>query len=189
MVGKRAGRVCRLAAFARRGRGRCDFIREVVARPDNPSRCTLPMTALRVTPPRRPAIWLALNPSDQSFLRSSTLSSVQAMLVAPLRITSQSRSTRRGRGKRPTGRNGARKRAKRRAMSGTHADAIGLRTLLGSTLDKLTRNKRGATQPPNACGSRTLWRRQLSDISCPDLFTVQHPDFALQALRFGLDTR
>ncbi len=42
------------------------------------SRCTLPITALRVTPwPSSPAIWLALNPSIQSFFKSSTRSSVQ----------------------------------------------------------------------------------------------------------------
>ena len=57
--------------------------RELVARPDSPSRCTLPITALRVTPPRRPAIWLALKPSAQSFFSSSTLSSVQAMVWPP----------------------------------------------------------------------------------------------------------
>src|SRR5690606_39089010 len=55
------------------------FTREVVVRPDRPRRCTLPITALRVTPPRRPAIWLALSPSVQSFFRSSTRSSVQDM--------------------------------------------------------------------------------------------------------------
>ena len=46
-----------------------------------PSRCTLPMTALRVTLPMRPAIWLALRPSVQSFLSSSTRSSVQAIVI------------------------------------------------------------------------------------------------------------
>src|SRR5262245_46430117 len=68
----------RLADCAR-VRGRCDFMREVVARPDRPRRCTLPITALRVTPPRRPAIWLALRPSAHSFFKSSTRSSFQAM--------------------------------------------------------------------------------------------------------------
>src|SRR5581483_2885261 len=68
----------RLATCAR-VRGRCDFMREVVARPDRPRRCTLPITALRVTPPSRPAIWLALSPSAQSFFKSSTRSSFQAM--------------------------------------------------------------------------------------------------------------
>src|SRR5262245_53236863 len=54
-------------------------MREVVARPDSPSRCTLPITAFRVTPPRRPAIWLALRPSAHCFFKSSTRSSFQAM--------------------------------------------------------------------------------------------------------------
>ncbi len=49
---------------------------EVLARPDRPSRWTLPITALRVTPPSSPAIWLALRPSFHSFFRSSTRSSV-----------------------------------------------------------------------------------------------------------------
>src|SRR5246127_1873120 len=49
------------------------------ARPDKPSRCTLPITALRVMPPSSAAIWLADNPSVQSFFRVSTRSSVQVM--------------------------------------------------------------------------------------------------------------
>ena len=53
-----------------------------VARPERPRRCTLPITALRVTPPICLAIWLALKPSVQSFLSNSTLSSVQAMIVS-----------------------------------------------------------------------------------------------------------
>src|SRR5579884_2207873 len=47
-----------------------------LARPDRPSRCTLPITALRVMPPSSAAIWLADKPSDQSFFKSSTRSSV-----------------------------------------------------------------------------------------------------------------
>src|SRR5262249_26632719 len=58
-------------------------IREVVARPDRPRRCTLPITALRVTPPSRPAIWLALNPSDHNFFNNSTRSSFQAIPSSP----------------------------------------------------------------------------------------------------------
>src|SRR5262249_18855751 len=54
----------------------------LLARPDRPRRCTLPMTALRVIPPSSPAIWLAERPSDQSFLRSSTRSSVQFMFFS-----------------------------------------------------------------------------------------------------------
>src|SRR5246127_666298 len=48
-----------------------------LARPDKPSRCTLPITALRVMPPSSAAIWLADNPSVQSFFNVSTRSSVQ----------------------------------------------------------------------------------------------------------------
>ena len=57
-------RCCR-GACARRGLGLDE--RELVARPESPRRCTLPITAFRVTPPRRLAIWLALKPSAQSF--------------------------------------------------------------------------------------------------------------------------
>src|SRR5262245_65959170 len=66
-----------------RARGWGDFMREVVARPDRPRRCTLPTTALRVTPPSRPAIWLALSPSDHSFFNKSTRSSFQAIPRSP----------------------------------------------------------------------------------------------------------
>src|SRR6185312_14468798 len=44
-----------------------------------PSLCTLPITALRVTPPKARAIWLADNPSVQRFFNCSTRSSVQPM--------------------------------------------------------------------------------------------------------------
>src|SRR5256712_12144082 len=62
---------------ALRGRGAAED--GDLARPDNPSRCTLPITALRVMPPSSAAIWLADNPSVQSFFRVSTRSSVQVM--------------------------------------------------------------------------------------------------------------
>ena len=53
-----------------------------VARPDRPRRCTLPITALRVTPPPRVlAIWLADWPSSQSFFSAPTRSSVQLAVV------------------------------------------------------------------------------------------------------------
>ena len=71
---------------AMRGRARWLFMREVVARPERPSRWTLPITALRVTLPSRPAIWLALRPSPQSFFSSSTRSSVQAIKFRSLSI-------------------------------------------------------------------------------------------------------
>src|SRR5438552_17043080 len=48
----------------------------VLARPESPSRCTLPITALRVMPPSSAAIRLADSPSAHSFFRSSTRSSV-----------------------------------------------------------------------------------------------------------------
>src|SRR6056297_2863036 len=47
------------------------------ARFDRPRRCTLPITALRVTPPSSLAIWLADWPSPHIFFNSSTRSSVQ----------------------------------------------------------------------------------------------------------------
>ena len=50
----------------------------LVERPrlDRWRRCTLPMTAFLLTPPSCAAIWLALRPSAQSFVKSSTRSSV-----------------------------------------------------------------------------------------------------------------
>src|SRR6185369_11524970 len=62
-----------LGAMGRRGRS----LREGLARPARPRRCTLPITALRVTPPSTRAIWLADRPSVQRFLSCSTRSSVQ----------------------------------------------------------------------------------------------------------------
>jgi hypothetical protein len=50
-----------------------------LARPASPRRCTLPITALRVTPPSSAAIWLAESPSAHSFFSNSTRSSVQVM--------------------------------------------------------------------------------------------------------------
>src|ERR1700693_6399517 len=64
------------------GAARVDVL---LARPDRPSRCTLPMTALRVIPPSSAAIWLAERPSDQSFFKSSTRSSVHDMRNPPQR--------------------------------------------------------------------------------------------------------
>src|SRR5260370_9650836 len=57
-------------------RGRLTEEEGVLARPDSPSRCTLPITALRVMPPSSAAIRLAESPSAHSFFRSSTRSSV-----------------------------------------------------------------------------------------------------------------
>src|SRR6056297_2774391 len=52
---------------------------------DRPRRCTLPMTALRVTPPSSLAIWLADWPSPHIFFSSSTRSSLQDM--CPLSVS------------------------------------------------------------------------------------------------------
>src|SRR4051812_36383346 len=74
------------AATGRAGRGALNTVRaglEGPPRPERPRRCTLPITALRVTPPSCLAIWLAESPSCQSFFRSSTRSSIQPMLASP----------------------------------------------------------------------------------------------------------
>src|SRR5579863_6571901 len=60
-------------------RGRGDELEALLARPERPSRCTLPITALRVIPPSSAAIWLAERPSDHSFFSCSTRSSVHDM--------------------------------------------------------------------------------------------------------------
>ena len=60
-----------------RGRGADE--EGLFARPDRPSRCTLPITALRVMPPSSAAIWLADSPSAHNFFSISTRSSVQPM--------------------------------------------------------------------------------------------------------------
>src|SRR6516164_7816586 len=60
-------------------RGRGEALEPLLARPESPSRCTFPITALRVMPPSSAAIWLAERPSDHSFFRSSTRSSVHDM--------------------------------------------------------------------------------------------------------------
>ena len=65
------------------GAGRGRSTRGAVARPARPRRCTLPITALRVTSPSARAIWLALSPSVHICFRRSIRSSVQDM-SAPL---------------------------------------------------------------------------------------------------------
>ena len=55
----------------------------VPTRFDRPRRCTLPMTALRVTLPSSLAIWLADCPSPHIFFSVSTRSSVQDMGLPP----------------------------------------------------------------------------------------------------------
>src|SRR5579859_2585415 len=74
--------------IGRGGRGALNAGRlgcEGVARPDSPRRWTLPITALRVTPPSCLAIWLADRPSIHNFLSVSTRSSVQPMAQPPRR--------------------------------------------------------------------------------------------------------
>src|SRR5258708_10358423 len=66
-----------LGAIGMRGRS----LREGLARPARPSRCTLPITALRVTPPKARAIWLADRPSVHNVLSCSTRSSDQFACV------------------------------------------------------------------------------------------------------------
>jgi len=63
--------------------GRENSVLAGFGRPVSPRRCTLPMTALRVTLPSSAAILLADNPSAHNFLRSSTLSSVQPIAKLP----------------------------------------------------------------------------------------------------------
>src|SRR6202035_2199585 len=75
-----AGRATRInCVWARALRGRCVAAVGLLARPDSPRRCTLPITALRVMPPSSAAIWLADRPSPHNFFRLSTRSSVQVM--------------------------------------------------------------------------------------------------------------
>src|SRR5471030_408662 len=67
------------AGRALRGRGAAE--EGLLARPERPSRWTLPMTAFRVTLPSSAAIWLAESPPSQSFFSCSTRSSVQVNTV------------------------------------------------------------------------------------------------------------
>ncbi len=57
------------------GRAGCDGL----GRPLRPRRCTLPMTALRVTPPSCRATWLADKPSSHSFFKVEIRSSDQSI--------------------------------------------------------------------------------------------------------------
>jgi hypothetical protein len=69
-------------AATRAGRGK----RTGDGRPDNPSRCALPITAFRVVAsPSAAAIWLAVNPSVQSLVNRAMRSSVQAMISPSFR--------------------------------------------------------------------------------------------------------
>src|SRR6201995_5612532 len=70
------------AGRALRWRGAVDD--GLLARPERPRRCTLPITAFRVTLPSSAAIWLAESPASQSFLSCSTRSSDQVITVIAL---------------------------------------------------------------------------------------------------------
>src|ERR1700694_3618944 len=65
-----------------RGRGAAE--EGLLARPERPSRWTLPITAFRVTFPSSAAIWLAESPASQSFFSCSTRSSDQVNIVIAL---------------------------------------------------------------------------------------------------------
>src|ERR1700704_5503324 len=67
-----AGRALRWRGAAEEG---------LLARPERPSRWTLPITAFRVTFPSSAAIWLAESPPSQSFFSCSTRSSDQVNTV------------------------------------------------------------------------------------------------------------
>src|ERR1700744_919553 len=86
-------------------RGRATVAEALLARPERPSRCTFPITALRVMPPSSPAIWLADRPSDHNLFSNSTRSSVHDMLGPPRRAgqrLEQNRSAARRQENRPT---------------------------------------------------------------------------------------
>src|SRR5690606_29773854 len=73
-----------LAAFLAAGLAAAAAGFPATVRFDSPRRCTLPMTALRVTPPNSLAIWLADWPSPHSFFSTSTRSSLQDMTCSYL---------------------------------------------------------------------------------------------------------
>src|SRR3954451_12723532 len=73
------------------GEGRCS----------RPSRCALPITALRLTPPSSSAIWLAVAPSRHIFFRRSMRSSVQDILKSAPNLPGLSPADRRLNSERP----------------------------------------------------------------------------------------
>src|SRR4029077_186763 len=79
------GRATRIMCWAGRAL-RCRGAAEegLLARPERPSLCTLPITAFRVTFPSSAAIWLAESPPSQSFFNCSTRSSDQVNTVIAL---------------------------------------------------------------------------------------------------------
>src|SRR5258706_10862962 len=76
--------MCCAAGGALRGRAAAEEEEGLLARPERPSRWTLPITALRVTFPSSAAIWLAESPPSQSFFSCSTRSSDQVSTVIAL---------------------------------------------------------------------------------------------------------
>src|SRR5258706_8142349 len=66
----RETRIIGWAGRALRGRGAAE--EGLLARPERPSRWTLPITAFRVTFPSSAAIWLAESPASKSFFNCST---------------------------------------------------------------------------------------------------------------------
>src|SRR6202162_2788096 len=72
------------AGRALRWRGAAEEEEGLLARPESPSRWTLPITAFRVTFPSSAAIWLAESPASQSFFSCSTRSSDQVNTVIAL---------------------------------------------------------------------------------------------------------
>src|SRR6266404_6645949 len=90
----RETRIIGWAGRALRGRGAAE--EGLLARPERPSRWTLPITAFRVTFPSSAAIWLAESPESQSFFNCSTRSSVQVntvMALFPSRRTGRRRDS------------------------------------------------------------------------------------------------
>ena len=82
---RETGRETRIMCWAGRAlRWRGAAEEGLLARPERPSRWTLPITALRVTFPSSAAIWLAESPPSQSFFNCSTRSSVQVNTVIAL---------------------------------------------------------------------------------------------------------
>src|SRR6266849_5550411 len=79
------GRETRIMCWAGRAfRWRGAAEEGLLARPERPSRWTLPITAFRVTFPSSAAIWLAESPASQSFFNCSTRSSDQVNTVMAL---------------------------------------------------------------------------------------------------------
>src|SRR6202161_4803771 len=82
---RETGRETRIMCWAGRAlRGRGAAEEGLLAPRTGASRCTLPITAFRVTLPSSSAIWLAERPASQSFFSCSTRSSDQVNTVIAL---------------------------------------------------------------------------------------------------------